>query len=186
MVSMLADIIKKDLRITKTEKALNNAMSELLRSRSFGKITVRDICAEALTSRATFYAHFLDKYDLLEYWLMQFIPKDIKEDFTYEQIEVAINQFVRNNEVLIKNLLSNTDDETLKILHKSILFYLNVNQDRGAEIMDPKFVVTSSFFSGAIFNYLLWQIDNRFPPNVPPMNKYLFNIIVKFKEIEFE
>jgi len=45
-----------------------NAVLKLLNRRNFEKITVNDICEEALVSRATFYAHFNDKYDLFKYW----------------------------------------------------------------------------------------------------------------------
>ncbi|MDR1061036.1 MAG: TetR/AcrR family transcriptional regulator, partial [Clostridiales bacterium] len=49
---------KEDLRIVKTQKAITDAMSSLLERRAFGKITVYDICNEAMVSRAAFYFHF--------------------------------------------------------------------------------------------------------------------------------
>ena len=44
---------------------LQQAMSELLREKEFVDITVQDITEGADLNRATFYKHFLDKYDLL-------------------------------------------------------------------------------------------------------------------------
>ena len=40
------------------------AMQELLKTKSFEKLTVSEICKEASLSRGSFYNHFLDKYDL--------------------------------------------------------------------------------------------------------------------------
>lgn len=60
-----------DIRITKTQRALSIAMLSLLEKNSFQKITVNDICQEALVSRSTFYAHFVDKYMLLQFCMQE-------------------------------------------------------------------------------------------------------------------
>ena len=83
---------KEDLRIIKTHKALTSAMFRQLSHRSFEKITVNDLCEEALVSRATFYVYFRDKYDLLKYWLIT-----LKDDFTndvYENPTEMVNSFI--------------------------------------------------------------------------------------------
>ena len=57
---------KTDLRIQRTQKAIVDAFYELLDEKSFGSITVIDICERALINRGTFYTHFEDKYQLLD------------------------------------------------------------------------------------------------------------------------
>ena len=57
---------KTDLRIQRTQKAIVDAFYELLDEKSFGAITVIDICDRALINRGTFYTHFEDKYSLLD------------------------------------------------------------------------------------------------------------------------
>mgnify|MGYP004660683401 FL=1 len=56
---------KKDLRIIKTKIALYNALTNLMKNKTFEEIRVSDICNEALINRSTFYAHYEDKYELL-------------------------------------------------------------------------------------------------------------------------
>ena len=56
----------EDVRIIKNKRVIENAIILLLQRKEFSKITIQDICQEALVSRSTFYAHYLDKYDLLE------------------------------------------------------------------------------------------------------------------------
>ena len=58
-----------DVRKLKTEKALVTALVSLLERKVWQKITIKDICSEAMVSRSTFYAHFEDKYALFEYML---------------------------------------------------------------------------------------------------------------------
>jgi len=57
---------KTDPRITRTRKLISDAFIKLSQSKSFSDISVKDITEEAMINRATFYNHFLDKYDLLE------------------------------------------------------------------------------------------------------------------------
>lgn len=55
-----------DLRVTKTERAINNAFNDLMREVGFTKLTISDIIKRAEINRSTFYSHYLDKNDLLE------------------------------------------------------------------------------------------------------------------------
>lgn len=56
---------KVDPRIKRTRKLLQQAFQELMTDRGFQDISVQDIADRAGINRATFYAHFEDKYDLL-------------------------------------------------------------------------------------------------------------------------
>lgn len=53
-----------DPRARRTRQLLLDAFLGLLREKSFEEITVQDIAARATVNRATFYAHFPDKYTL--------------------------------------------------------------------------------------------------------------------------
>lgn len=56
---------KLDPRKKRTVKVLRAAMVELLKEQEFSKITVQDITERAEVNRATFYDHYVDKYELL-------------------------------------------------------------------------------------------------------------------------
>ena len=55
-----------DRRTLKTQKAIRNALAELLMEKELRKVTVQDIADRAEINRATFYKHFLDIYDLYD------------------------------------------------------------------------------------------------------------------------
>lgn len=55
-----------DPRITRTQKLIRDALMSLLAEKSFESISVQDIAERATINRATFYAHFPDKFALLE------------------------------------------------------------------------------------------------------------------------
>jgi AcrR family transcriptional regulator len=50
----------------RTRKLLQGALSTLLKTKSPGEISVRDITEAATVNRATFYDHYRDKHALLD------------------------------------------------------------------------------------------------------------------------
>lgn len=58
--------VKNNQRFRETEIRMESAMLELMKNTEFNKITVKKICEEAKVNRSTFYAHFIDIYDMLD------------------------------------------------------------------------------------------------------------------------
>ncbi|QMV20311.1 TetR family transcriptional regulator [Granulicella sp. 5B5] len=56
----------QDPRIRRTRDLLQQALDSLLKQKEFDRISVQDITDEAGVNRATFYAHYPDKFALLE------------------------------------------------------------------------------------------------------------------------
>ena len=50
-----------------TKRALANALKELMGEKNFSKISVSDICERCNMNRKSFYYHFRDKYDLVNW-----------------------------------------------------------------------------------------------------------------------
>ncbi|PUA36497.1 TetR family transcriptional regulator [Paenibacillus elgii] len=55
-----------DPRVIRTRRLLQDAFTSLIQEKDFESITVRDITERATVNRATFYAHFADKFEILE------------------------------------------------------------------------------------------------------------------------
>lgn len=68
-----------NIRATQTKQSLVNAFLELVPGKDFDKITIADIAAGAKVNRATFYAHFNDKYELLDYMMGDSASAAIRE-----------------------------------------------------------------------------------------------------------
>jgi AcrR family transcriptional regulator len=56
---------KYDRRVDRTRKALQEALIDLIREKSYDQITVEEITEHANIGRTTFYLHYKDKEDLL-------------------------------------------------------------------------------------------------------------------------
>jgi len=60
------DCARLDPRVRRTRHLLQDALRKLLEEKEFDKISVQDITEVATLNRATFYAHYPDKFALLE------------------------------------------------------------------------------------------------------------------------
>lgn len=174
----------EDLRIVKTHNMLITALSKLLESQNFRQITINDLCVEALISRSTFYSHFKDKYDLLRYWLAKIESKMDNKEYEYEDLEKIVNYSIISNKKVIKNLIENANDETSKLFCDFILSFLKIDNDKLDESkMDPKIIVLSNVCCGGMLNYLLWQVDNKFPAELPVMNPVIYGLLQYYRKL---
>lgn len=76
---MLPTDQKLDPRVKRTRGLILGSFSDLLAEKGFESITVQDVTARAQINRATFYAHFEDKYKLLDYWVSQMFVRETEK-----------------------------------------------------------------------------------------------------------
>lgn len=58
---------KTDVRVQRTYSLLMSALMELMKEKDFENLSVSDICEKAGVHRATFYKHFNDKREFIQY-----------------------------------------------------------------------------------------------------------------------
>ena len=73
----------EDRRITRSKRALRDALIELMEERSFDGFSVNDLCERADLNRGTFYNHFRDKDDLLAQ-----LEAEVMEDLERFQVQM--------------------------------------------------------------------------------------------------
>lgn len=71
---------REDPRITRTRNLLIDALNALMGEKSFESITVSEIADRATLNRATFYAHFQDKFALLEYSIRSLVRSQLQAE----------------------------------------------------------------------------------------------------------
>jgi len=94
---------KEDPRVTRTRNLILNAFTELLPEKGFHALSVQNITERAGVNRATFYAHFPDKYALLDFSIQQTFRQEIEKrtlnachysDENLRMLIVAVCEFV--------------------------------------------------------------------------------------------
>lgn len=105
-----------DLRVIKTKKALSSSLLQLLEQQLFQTITVNQICDNALVHRTTFYKHFYDKYDLLEYLFNQltkdYFARDISDRLNHPFQTISDTITIKK----ICEILQNFKKKTLNLI----------------------------------------------------------------------
>jgi probable dihydroxyacetone kinase regulator len=89
-----------------TKKALAASLKKLLAQKPLDKITVVDIVTDCEVNRQTFYYHFQDIYDLVEWVFLSESTKIIGENKNYDTWQegfLRIFEYAQENKPLIQN-----------------------------------------------------------------------------------
>ena len=70
---------KLDPRVKRTRGLILSSFESLLADKGFESISVQDVTDKAQVNRATFYAHFPDKYALLDYSIQKMFMAEIEK-----------------------------------------------------------------------------------------------------------
>lgn len=90
-----------------TKRALEQSLKNLLLQKPLTKITINDIAEDCGINRMTFYYHFKDIYDLVEWSCMEDAKNALNENKTYETWQQGLLQIfeaVKENKPFIMNV----------------------------------------------------------------------------------
>ena len=90
-----------------TKRALEQSLKSLLQQKPLSKITISDITEDCGISRMTFYYHFKDIYDLVEWACAEDAARALQNKKTYDTWQqgfVQIFHAVRENKVFVTNV----------------------------------------------------------------------------------
>lgn len=88
---------KMDRRKKYTRMVLKDSLLQLLKEKPITAITVKEICEHADINRSTFYAHYLDQYDLLNKIEEEMIEDLIiyLDQYNFEQEEESLQMTIK-------------------------------------------------------------------------------------------
>lgn len=99
-----------------TQKAMAQAVTDLLQTRTLDKITIKDITDACELTRNTFYYHFHDVYDLLR-WLFEEKSREILERYEAQDdweggLEETLH-YLYDNRTMFMNIYESISDDLL-------------------------------------------------------------------------
>lgn len=173
----------RDRRIVKTRRALAYAMLALLEKQDFSNITVNDLCAEAMVSRSTFYAHFEDKYALLSYCSGEMGRRlfDESQELTLEQVIKAVLERIKDNVRIFKHLvMGSTGTELYQLMlgsfNEAVEKHLEQEGIAFESLPGPLEVVTAFYATGITSAIRLW-VSRGMPYSTDEMAKCLSSLL---------
>ncbi len=100
-----------------TKKAIYYALKELLKEQPFNKITINDIAKQCNINRQTFYYHFIDKEDLVE-WIckeeMGSVLNSKDKCQTWQEKFLAVFTLMLDEKLFIVNIYHSVSLEILR------------------------------------------------------------------------
>ena len=148
-----------------TKRALEQSLKNLLLKKPLTKITVGDITEDCGINRMTFYYHFKDIYDLVEWSCLEDAKRALKEKKTYDTWQQGFLQIfkaVQENKPFILNVYRCVHREQVEKYLQPLVdqLLLNVINDEAAGITvrdeDKQFIaqVYSYMFIGLMLDWI--------------------------------
>ncbi|MGN0662719.1 MAG: TetR-like C-terminal domain-containing protein [Faecalibacterium sp.] len=145
-----------------TKRALEASLKKLLLKKPLNKITINDITEDCGVNRMTFYYHFKDIYDLVDWILVEDAAKVMEGRRTFDTWSEAFYQLlqeIQSNKTLVLNVYRSMSREQVEVyLYKMVDPLLREFVDREAVGMriaeaDKQFVV--DFYKYAMVGIVL-------------------------------
>ncbi|MDY3864862.1 MAG: TetR/AcrR family transcriptional regulator C-terminal domain-containing protein [Eubacteriales bacterium] len=151
-----------------TKRALEQSLKNLLLKKPLNKITVADIADDCGINRMTFYYHFKDIYDLVEWSCLEDAKRALDEKKTYDTWQQGLLQIfeaVQENKPFIMNVYrcvhAEQVEKYLQPLVDGLLLGVLEEESRGITIRDEDKQFIAQVYSYIFIGLMLdWIKDN--------------------------
>ena len=149
-----------------TKRALASSLKLLLLQKPLNKITINDIAEKCGVSRMTFYYHFKDVYDLVEWTCEEDVARALDGKKTYDTWQAGfLNIFraVEDNKPFVLSVYRSVGRERVEqylnpLVHNLILDVEEKSSGMAISESDKKFI--AKFYEYAFIGIMLEWIDN--------------------------
>ena len=155
---------------SKTKKMISYAFLELAKKKNIDKITVKDIVEKVDITRQTFYYHYKDIMDVIEWSLEQKMSEILEKSLQAESMEKSIRELlslVEENTDIFNKLMNSQKRELIeRLLVETIRSYMKKMIDRTELFMDMRrsdLEVAINYHSFALAG-ILFEITNKTKP----------------------
>lgn len=180
---------KENLRDNKTNKLLTKSLIDLLEEKDFSDIKINEICDHALVHKTTFYNHFDDKYDLLNYIIKE-LYQEINEQADnsngilkyYLSIAKIYIKKIKENPKLFKSIIKSGNNEiSLSIFYNLYIKDIEKNINE-LNIQIPSNYI-AKFYVNAVFAITNEWFINGMVEDEETIIKYIESLIKEPKDI---
>ncbi|WP_302338362.1 TetR-like C-terminal domain-containing protein [uncultured Ruminococcus sp.] len=148
-----------------TKRALEQSLKNLLLKKPLTKITISDITEDCGINRMTFYYHFKDIYDLVEWACLEDAKRALDENKTYDTWQQGLLQIfeaVQENKPFILNVYRCVHREQVEKYLQPLVdqLMLDVIQEESASMMireeDKQFIakIYAYIFIGVMLDWI--------------------------------
>jgi len=140
-----------------TKEVFAKAFMKMLEKKRINHISVKDLVEDCGVSRQTYYYHFNDIYDLVEWIFLEetkAVLADNRDIETWQQGYLNVLGWIRNNKTFVVNAYRSMSHEYLETFMYNVLFDLIYpvveKQAKGKDLKDKNIKFISHFYSLAV------------------------------------
>lgn len=169
---------------TITKRALAQSLKKIAGKKEINKITITDITDKCGLNRQTFYYHFKDVYDLLEWiYLNEVIQSMDEKDIynTWQQGLLSIFEYILDNKEFVKNTYNFISREFfLRFIYKQTAgLLMNIIEEKSKKLKvkeeDKKFI--ANFYKYGFVGIVQDWIENGMKENPNDIIEKLNSVI---------
>lgn len=174
-----------------TKLKLAASLKELMNDNSFEKITVADITNNCGMHRQTFYYHFQDRYELLDWLLYQELIEPFTADFTLDNMYIKFHNLLTTmnedkafyqsamkiNFSDLANYISKVSSEQFVQIINQIGKYSGISSDKENEL------ILAEFFGYGLSGVVVSWIRNGMKESPTEMTSHLRSMTSACKQI---
>lgn len=163
----------EDLRVQRTKYLLREAIAKLLEKKDLKDISIQQISKKAMIYRTTFYAHYSDKNDLLEDYLIEawkneiYLEEGIEKDKLIEKYWEGLLETVKYFERYSKLYIQLSESKSIiskqnlifSTIKKFFILLLNLIQPDDSKIRVSKERISEFYTAGYLNSILNWIHD---------------------------
>lgn len=166
---------KNDIRVTRTYSQLINGIILLLKEKSFDDVSVSQICEISGVHRATFYKHFNDKFEFLNFCIDSMLKTisfdSLEVGSSPEIIKVNIMHFVAcilefiddNRPLFTSACIENASVAFLSALDNTFNNFCINKLNSVLKAPLHRIEISAVFYSGAFVGLVKWYIQSNNP-----------------------
>lgn len=177
-----------------TQLKLAASLKQLMETQSFDKLSVSDITNNCSLHRQTFYYHFEDKYELLDWMVYKELVEPLVTDFSlnnmYEKFLVAFTEMSNDKKFYQNALKINVDDMSRYIsklaYEQLILVIKSIEESTGIKMNHDEDLIVAEFLGYGLVGVVFGWAQRGMKDSPEAMTKRLERIINNIKQLAIE
>ena len=174
-----------------TKQKIAQALRQLMLERPLKKITVQDLMERTQMKRQTFYYHFQDRYELLDYLLNMELVSNFVEDFSYSNMEdkfYEVFNTIYNDRKFYQNAvninMSDVYKYFAKLSTKELLALINTTLEKNQiNDNDCDAISIAEFFGFGLGGMIISWIERGMKETPKDMAKNVTGFVNKFSKL---
>lgn len=172
-----------------TKEMLATSLQELLREKPLRTIQVKDITQKCGASRTTFYKHFHDKYDLMNWIYKHNVDKLLASSNNWQEKMYQISLFIWNNRSFFSKIIQYREQNSLidYIVEYATAYCLGEISKKTDIITEDMAFAINQYIAGISYMIRYWiaegfrdspeEFSKKICDNIPEQIRLLFESV---------